>query len=165
MVFEQSWCAYALSLANTVLLGQQLHRALSRAAKRFCSVCGPIQERVRQREFDRMRELVTTGPQSPSRKGWQLEAGRLFGVDLQAVYSGFIKVDGVYRDAQYYISFHRNFTRPKRVSTPASSIAPPYKGFPVKTVQSFRALCEEEAPLTWQFALEFWDRPFTVWEE
>ncbi len=143
--------------------------SLYQQAKEFRSLVAQIKEKDLQRKYDEMRN--DKAGWTAHRVGCTIEDRRHCPpiwtaeekpyVDPHMIFSGFIKVDGVWRDLQLYLSGLKKFTKPKRALRRQQM----FKGARMtqKHWQVMMHTTHEDAPIIWWRAS--WDRAFTEWEE
>ena len=157
---------FVLSLARMTY--RNILRGLYSPAKKLQDLVEKLQMEDKLREFDTYRDneryfyvsrYGEADPRNMSKPG----------MDAFGIPSGFIKVDGVWRDLQYYISFQRQYTRTRRTFA-ADYIPSAYHkpgNNPVSTqVTAIRhATQSQDSFMHTGVRMLPYDRPFSEWDE
>lgn len=152
--------------ARTYFSLKQLLQSLYYATVSFDSVLEEVQVLEQQREFDVLRNrqdgLRASAPRLWKDRDDRME--KLVGVDANMLHCGFIKVDGVYRDIQYYASTYREHSRPQRaVPTGGDLWAGQRMTAQQKAIR--HAVEGEDTPMHWHLNHMSWDTPFNGRQE
>ena len=164
---EANQWRYVLTYAKFKLTYHKILRGLYPPAKKLQELISQITEKDRQQEFDNCREEHRQSAIKHNYGEGARDARPLAGLDFKEIHSGFIKVDGVWRDLQYYISFRKQYTIPDR-ARPADSISRVPFYIPKLSRQVYTLLTRIQADDTEvNYGLNYLplDRPFTNWEE
>lgn len=162
---EPTQWRYVLAYAQFKLAYHNILRGLYTPAKKLEDLMIRILKQDQQREFGTYREESRhCGINHGYGTGiWDLPS--LSGVDFKEIHTGFIKVDGVWRDLQYYLSFRKQYTIPDR-ARPADSLSRVPFYVPKLSQQSYTLLTQiqaEDAELHTGLKYLPLDRPFTSW--